>query len=62
MELISSHTPRGLNIHIQRHIISIAITAMIDIIIDQILEFLSIIKLFNKTVAITNSNIVITKK
>jgi hypothetical protein len=39
MELISSHTPRGLNI--QRHIISIAITAMIDIIIDQILEFLS---------------------
>ena len=60
MELIVSHTPRGLNI--QRHIISIAITAMIDIIIDQILEFLSIIKLFNKTVAITNNNIVIIKK
>lgn len=60
MELIVSHTPRGLNI--QRHIISIAIIVMIDIIIDQILEFLSIIKLFNKTVAITNNNIVIIKK
>jgi hypothetical protein len=48
MELIVSHTPRGLNI--QRHIISIAITAIIDIVItaiidiviDKILDFLSI--------------------
>lgn len=60
MELISSHTPRRLNI--QRHIISIAITAIVDIIIDQILDLLSIRQLFNKIQVITNSNIVITKK
>lgn len=60
MELIVSHTPRGLNI--QRHIISIAITAMIDIIIDQILEFLSMRQLFNKRVVITNNNTVIIKR
>jgi hypothetical protein len=40
MELISSHIPRRLNI--QRHIISITITAIVDIIIDQILDLLSI--------------------
>jgi hypothetical protein len=41
MELISCHTQRRLNI--QRHIISITITAIVDIIIDQILDLLSII-------------------
>lgn len=39
MELISCHTQRRLNI--QRHIISIAITAIIDIVIDKVLDFLS---------------------
>lgn len=60
MELISNHIPRRLNI--QRHIISIAITAIVDIIIDQILDLLSIRQLFNNIQVITNSNIVITKK
>lgn len=42
--------------------ISIAITAIIDIIIDKVLDFLSIRQLFNKKVVITNNNTVIIKK
>lgn len=40
MELISSHILERLNIAVQ--MISIAITAIIDIVIDKILDFLSI--------------------
>lgn len=39
MELISSHIPERLNIATQ--LISIAITAIIDVIIDKVLDFLS---------------------
>lgn len=60
MELISSHILERLNIAAQ--MISIAITAIIDIVIDKILDFLSIRQLFNKRVVITNSNTVIIKK
>ena len=60
MELISSHILERLNIATQ--MISIAITAIIDIIIDKVLNFLSIRKLFNKKVVITNNNTVIIKK
>lgn len=42
--------------------ISIAITAIIDIVIDKVLDFLSMRQLFNKRVVITNSNTVIIKK
>ena len=40
--------------------ISITITAIIDIVIDEILDFLSIRQLFNKKVVITNKKVVIT--
>lgn len=60
MELISSHILERLNIATQ--MISIAITAIIDIIIDKVLDFLSMRQLFNKRVVITNNNIVITKR
>ena len=60
MELISSHILERLNITAQ--MISIAITAIIDIVIDKILDFLSIRQLFNKKVVITNNNTVIIKK
>ena len=60
MELISSHILERLNIATQ--MISIVITAIIDIVIDKILDFLSIRQLFNKKVVITNNNIVITKR
>ncbi len=60
MELISSHILERLNIAAQ--MISIAITAIIDIVIDKILDFLSIRQLFNKKVVITNNNTVIIKK
>ena len=60
MELISSHILERLNIAAQ--MISIAITAIIDIVIDKILDFLSIRQLFNKKVVITNNNTIIIKK
>lgn len=60
MELISSHILERLNIATQ--MISIAITAIIDIIIDKVLDFLSMRQLFNKRVVITNNNTVIIKK
>lgn len=60
MELISSHILERLNIAAQ--MISIAITAIIDIVIDKILDFLSIRQLFTKKVVITNNNTVIIKK
>ena len=60
MELISSHILERLDITTQ--IISIAITAIIDIVIDKVLDFLSMRQLFNKRVVITNSNTVIIKK
>lgn len=60
MELISSHILERLNIATQ--MISIAITAIIDIIIDKVLDFLSMRQLFNKKVVITNNNTVIIKK
>lgn len=60
MELISSHILERLDI--ATHIISIAITAIIDIVIDKVLDFLSMRQLFNKRVVITNSNTVIIKK
>ena len=60
MELISSHILERLNIAAQ--MISITITAIIDIVIDKILDFLSIRQLFNKKVVITNNNTVIIKK
>ena len=60
MELISSHILERLNIAAQ--MISIAITAIIDIVINKILDFLSIRQLFNKKVVITNNNTVIIKK
>lgn len=60
MEFISSHILERLNIAAQ--MISIAITAIIDIVIDKILDFLSIRQLFNKKVVITNNNTVIIKK
>lgn len=60
MELISSHILERLDI--ATHIISIAITAIIDIVIDKVLDFLSMRQLFNKRVVITNNNAVIIKK
>ena len=60
MELISSHILERLNI--AKQMISIAITAIIDIVIDKILDLLSMRYLFNKRVVITNSNTVIIKK
>ena len=60
MELISSHILERLNIATQ--MISIAITAITDIVIDKVLDFLSIRQLFNKKVVITNNNTVIIKK
>lgn len=60
MELISSHILERLNIATQ--MISIAITAITDIIIDKVLDFLLMRQLFNKRVVITNNNIVITKR
>ena len=60
MELISSHILERLNIATQ--MISIAITAIIDIIIDKVLDFLSMRQLFNKRVVITNNNTVIIKR
>lgn len=60
MELISSHILERLNIATQ--MISIAITAITDIVIDKILDFLSMRYLFNKKVVITNNNTVIIKK
>lgn len=60
MELISSHILERLNIAAQ--MISIAITAIIDIVIDKILDLLSMRQLFNKKVVITNNNTVIIKK
>lgn len=60
MKLISSHILERLNIATQ--MISIAITAITDIVIDKVLDFLSIRQLFNKKVVITNNNIVIIKK
>ena len=59
MELISSHILERLDIATQ--IISIAITAIIDIVIDKVLDFLSMRQLFNKRVVITNNNTVIIK-
>ena len=60
MELISSHILERLDI--ATHIISIAITAIIDIVIDKVLDFLSMRQLFNKRVVITNNNTVIIKR
>ena len=60
MELISSHILERLDI--AKQIISIAITAIIDTVIDKVLDLLSMRQLFNKKVVITNSNTVIIKK
>lgn len=60
MELISSHIVGRLNI--AKQMISIAITVIIDTIIDKVLDLLSMRQLFNKRAVITNSNTVIIKK
>lgn len=60
MELISSHILERLNI--LKQMISIAITAITYIVIDKILDLLSMRWLFNKRVVITNNNTVIIKK
>lgn len=60
MELISSHILERLNI--LKQMISIAITVITYIVIDKILDLLSMRWLFNKRVVITNNNTVIIKK